>query len=193
MPIKTNYHGIYSQSMSNEPHEQDRFNAEVNVHLDHLDSKKTGNELLNKLQGLSRKRGHKITIHEIARNEKPGAEPVLSGHQLEAHPDLKTFPQKREEAGRSYALKKRGAEKNEGSSVVVTWSAHHTSIELDEDGDPTGKVTSTNNDKVSALGHELVHARHMMAGTWKGSYEDERNPDTPTGKEELRAVGLGEI
>ncbi|CAD1795274.1 type III secretion system effector protein [Xanthomonas arboricola] len=191
MPIQTNYSGIYSQSMSNTPRDQDRFNAEVNVHLDHLNSRPIGNQLLDKLQQLSGKRRHKVTIHEIAPPENPGAEPVLSRHQLDAHPELSRFKDIREKAGRSYALKKPGGEKNQGSSVVVSWSARQTSLELDDDGDPTNRATSSPIEKVSVLGHELVHARHMMAGTWKGSYEDDRDPDTPTGKEELRAVGLG--
>ncbi|WP_210762091.1 XopG/HopH/AvrPtoH family type III secretion system effector [Xanthomonas hydrangeae] len=123
--------------------------------------------------------------------QNPCAEPVLSRHQLDAHPELRKYKDIRDKAGSSYALQEPGAEKNKGSGVVVTWSAHQTSIELDEDGDPTNKATSSPIDKVSVLGHELVHARHMMAGTWKGSYEDERDPDTPTGQEELRAVGLG--
>ncbi|WP_425612996.1 M91 family zinc metallopeptidase [Xanthomonas hydrangeae] len=66
MSIETNYRGIYSQSMSGTSRDQDRFNAEVNVHLDHLNSRPTGNQLLEKLQQLSRKRSHKVTIHEIA-------------------------------------------------------------------------------------------------------------------------------
>lgn len=176
--------------MSGTSRDQDRFNAEVNVHLDHLNSRPTGNQLLEKLQQLSRKRSHKVTIHEIA-PQNPCAEPVLSRHQLDAHPELRKYKDIRDKAGSSYALQEPGAEKNKGSGVVVTWSAHQTSIELDEDGDPTNKATSSPIDKVSVLGHELVHARHMMAGTWKGSYEDERDPDTPTGQEELRAVGLG--
>ncbi|WP_205392144.1 M91 family zinc metallopeptidase [Xanthomonas hydrangeae] len=52
--------------MSNTPRDQDRFNAEVNVHLDHLNSRPTGNQLLNKLQRISKKKRHKVTIHEIA-------------------------------------------------------------------------------------------------------------------------------
>ncbi|MGQ5257536.1 M91 family zinc metallopeptidase [Xanthomonas arboricola] len=52
--------------MSNTPRDQDRFNAEVNVHLDHLNSRPIGNQLLDKLQQLSGKRRHKVTIHEIA-------------------------------------------------------------------------------------------------------------------------------
>ncbi|WOB27579.1 MULTISPECIES: type III secretion system effector protein [Xanthomonas] len=191
MPIKTNYTGIYSQSMSNTQRDQERFNAELNVHLDHLNSRSTGNQLLNELQQLSQIRRHKATIHEIARNQNPCAEPVLSRHQLDAHPELTRFKDIREKAGLLYALKKPEEGKNEGSSVVISWSPHQTSIELDEDGDPTGRTTSSPIDKVSVLAHELVHAKHIMAGTWKGSYEDERNPDTPTGKEELRAVGLG--
>ncbi|MFC3657402.1 XopG/HopH/AvrPtoH family type III secretion system effector [Xanthomonas hyacinthi] len=117
------------------------------------------------------------------------AEPVLSRHQLEAHPGVTRFCDIRETAAQLYALKTAGGP-NEGSSVVVSWSAHQTSMGLDEDGDPTGP-TASHRDKVSLLAHELVHAKHMMAGTWKGCSDDPCDPDTASGKEELRAVGLG--
>ncbi|AEG71857.1 XopG/HopH/AvrPtoH family type III secretion system effector [Ralstonia solanacearum] len=190
MPIETRFSGIYSQSIVNSDRDLQRFNAEVNVHLDLINSRRTGNQLLNELSEISNRRRHKITIHEMQSSAAgPIAEPVLSRHQLEAHPGLNRFSDIRETAGRQYALKTENGP-NEGSSVVVSWTAHQTSMGLDEDGDPTGP-TSSNRDKVSLLAHELVHAKHMMAGTWKGSYDDERDPDTAAGKEELRAVGLG--
>lgn len=61
---------------------------------------------------------------------------------------------------------------------------------LDSDGDVIGHEESTT-DMVSTLSHELVHARHIMAGTWKGSYDNPDDASTNAGKEELRAVGLG--
>ncbi|GKS97691.1 XopG/HopH/AvrPtoH family type III secretion system effector [Acidovorax sp. SUPP2825] len=190
MPIETNYRGVYSQSINDSNRDSQRFNAEVNLHLDTLGSGSTGNQLLNDLVSLSNQRRHKVTIHEMkASPSGPSAEPVLSRHQREQHPTLNSFRDIRETAGRRYALKTQQGP-NEGSSVVVTWTAHQTSMGLDEDGDPTGP-TSSNRDKVSLLAHELVHAKHMMAGTWKGSYDDSRDPETASGKEELRAVGIG--
>ncbi|MBB4725612.1 XopG/HopH/AvrPtoH family type III secretion system effector [Xanthomonas euvesicatoria] len=191
MPIETNYRGIYSQSIINSSTNLQRFNAEVNVHLDAIGSGSTGNQLLDDLVSLSSQRRHKITIHEMEVSRSgPSAEPVLSRHQLERHPNLKKYQDIRETAGRRYALQTSQGQ-NEGSSVVVTWTAHQTSMGLDEDGDPTGP-TSSHLDKVSLLAHELVHAKHMMGGTWMGSYDDSRDPETDSGKEELRAVGIGE-
>ncbi|MEJ8797776.1 XopG/HopH/AvrPtoH family type III secretion system effector [Trinickia caryophylli] len=190
MPVETRYSGIYSQSIVNDDRNLERFNAEVNVHLDAINSRPTGNMLLNQLSALAEGRRHKITIHEMQPSRTgPIAEPVLSRRQRDAHPELTEFSDIREMAGRRYALKTPDGP-NVGSSVVVSWTAHQTSMALDEDGDPTGP-TSSNRDKVSLLAHELVHAKHMMAGTWKGSYQNSRDPDTAAGKEELRAVGLG--
>ncbi|MEF9387718.1 XopG/HopH/AvrPtoH family type III secretion system effector [Ralstonia solanacearum species complex bacterium KE056] len=78
----------------------------------------------------------------------------------------------------------------EGSSVIVGWSMSHSSMVFNRNGSPTGTCPSET-DKISQLAHELVHAKHMVAGTWKGGEGDERDPTTPAGKEELRAVGLG--
>ena len=38
-----------------------------------------------------------------------------------------------------------------------------------------------------ALFHELVHGQHIMAGDWKNG-GDPRDPATPSGKEEVRAM-----
>ncbi|OAX55575.1 XopG/HopH/AvrPtoH family type III secretion system effector [Xanthomonas graminis] len=189
MPIQTKYQGIYSQALNNTERDEQRFNAEVTVHLDHLGSQPSGNQLLDELTALSNQRRHKLTIREATPSRKgPTAEPVLSYHQLQKHSSLQEYSEIKAVAGRKYALKKEDG-RNEGSSVVVSWSPYQTSMGLDRDGYPTGP-TRSNNDKVSLLAHELVHAKHMMAGSWKGSYDDPDDASTATGQEELRAVGL---
>ncbi|CTP91498.1 putative type III effector protein [Xanthomonas translucens pv. poae] len=190
MTIPTKYRGIYSQSFHDNQRDEARFNAEVTTHLDNLGSQPSGNQLLDELTALSNQRSHKLTIREKPLSRRgPMAEPVLSGHQLQRHPDLESYEEIREVAGSHYALEKDNRP-NVGSSVVVSWSAHQTSMGLDRDGYPTCP-TASNNDKVSLLAHELVHAKHMMAGTWKGSYEDRNDASTASGQEELRAVGMG--
>ncbi|CTP84532.1 hypothetical protein A6R71_13730 [Xanthomonas translucens pv. arrhenatheri] len=190
MPIQTKYQGIYSQPLNDTKREQERFKEEVNVHLDYLGSRPSGNQLLDELTALSNRQRHKLTICEATPSRNgPVAEPVLSFDQLQRHPEVRGYSQIREVAGTRYALKKEDGP-NEGSSVVVSWSAYQTSMGLDRNGYPTGP-TRSNNDKVSLLAHELVHAKHMMAGTWKGSYDDPNDASTASGQEELRAVGLG--
>ncbi|MCL1617989.1 M91 family zinc metallopeptidase [Ralstonia pseudosolanacearum] len=66
----------------------------------------------------------------------------------------------------------------------------HSSMTFSASGSPTGTGPS-HVDKISQLAHELIHAKHMVAGTWKGRWGDDRDPKTSAGKEELRAVGLG--
>ena len=183
--IETRYSGIYSQSLSGSSEDQQTFNAEVNAHLDLVNSRPTGHQLLGALMDLSAQRRHKVTIQEVRPSRGgPGAFPVLSPWQSEADPHV-TRPA-------SLRAIKTGVEPNEGSSAVVDWTPLQTSMGLDEDGDPTGPVQS-DRDKVSLLAHELIHARHMMAGTWKGTStgRDSIDPNTAAGKEELRAVGLG--
>ncbi|QDI02925.1 MULTISPECIES: XopG/HopH/AvrPtoH family type III secretion system effector [Xanthomonas translucens group] len=190
MPIQTKYPGIYSQPLHDTEREQQRFNAEVTVHLDNLGSQPSGNQLLDELTALSNRRSHMLTISEKTPSRRgPRAEPVLSGHQLQRHPRLKSYNEITKVAGDQYALEKDNRP-NEGSSVVLLWSAHQTSMGLDRDGYPTGP-TASNNDKVSLLAHELVHAKHMMAGTWKGDHDDHDSTSTASGQEELRAVRYG--
>jgi len=190
MPIQTKYQGIYSQPLVDTEREQQRFNAEVTVHLDNPSSQPSSNQLLDELTALSTRRRHKLTISEKTPSRRgPRANPVLSRHQLQRHPGLKSYDEIKEVASDKYALEKDNG-LNLGSSVVLLWSAHQTSMGLDRDGYPTGP-TASNNDKVSLLANELVHAKHMMAGTWKGDYDDPNYASKTSGQEELRAVGLG--
>ena len=186
MPIQTNYSGIYAQQLTSS---EASFANEVNQHLDAINSKASGSQLLEQISRLSSRRGHKLTIHELEASGHPITEPVLSRSQLENHANATSYRDIRETAGHRYALKKRFGS-NEGSSAVISWAPRVSKIDVDSDGDATGHSQSST-DKVSTLAHELVHAKHIMGGTWKGSYDNPRDPDTNAGKEELRAVGLG--
>lgn len=190
MPFQTRYTGIFSQSVDLNPYRQDQFNESVNEHLDAINRCESGCQLLNQISSLHSRRGHKLTIHELQDSEQPATEPILSINQQRRHPTATSFLDRRETAGQCYALKKRFGS-NEGSSAIVSWSPQVAKIILDEDGDATGHGASSSTDKVSTLAHELVHAKHMMGGTWKGSYQSRRDPTTQAGKEELRAVGIG--
>ncbi|WP_187322917.1 XopG/HopH/AvrPtoH family type III secretion system effector [Paracidovorax avenae] len=190
MPLQTNYRNIYAQSIRNEPRELQRFTDEVNVHLGAIQSRPSGGQLLRELAEIGDRRNHKLTIHEMEPSRAgPRAQGVLSRHQLERHPNATSFSKINEIAEERYAIKTRNGP-NEGSSALISWTAHQTSMGLDSDGDPTGPCAS-HADKVSLLAHELVHAKHMMAGTWKGNSGSPADPESPAGKEELRAVGLG--
>ena len=185
MPVQTNYHGIYAQSSGHTRSNED-FARCANTHLDAINSGTTGNQLLRQISELARRSDHKLTI---CKSDHPTTEPVLSRSQRERHPNLTSYSTIRETAGRAYALKK-SWRANEGCSAIICWSSRVSKTILDSDGDAIGHEQSTT-DMVSTLGHELVHAKHMMAGTWKGSYEDPLDSSTNAGKEELRAVGLG--
>ncbi|AMP36151.1 MULTISPECIES: XopG/HopH/AvrPtoH family type III secretion system effector [Ralstonia solanacearum species complex] len=191
MPIETRYSNIYVQSLVNTQDALDDFKQEAHQALDIINSRRMGNHLLSELSGLCRARRHKITIHELKPNGEPCSEPVLSRHQIEAH-SPENFRENREKA--CELAEKRsgwfGKKPGEGASVIVSWSMSHSSMTFNANGSPTGTCPS-DDDKISQLAHELIHAKHMVAGTWKGRWGDDRDPTTPAGKEELRAVGLG--
>ncbi|MDN4064212.1 MULTISPECIES: XopG/HopH/AvrPtoH family type III secretion system effector [Ralstonia solanacearum species complex] len=194
MPIQTRYSGLYAQSLSNTARDQENYVHDANQALDIINSGRTGNQLLSGLSALCQQRRHKITLHELGQNEEPSAKPVLSRHQIEQY-EPSNFRENRDQAcelaGKTNGWL--GRKNGEGSSVIVGWSMSHSSMVFNQNGSPTGTCPSET-DKISQLAHELVHAKHMVAGTWKGGEGekgDERDPTTPAGKEELRAIGLG--
>ncbi|MEF3061141.1 XopG/HopH/AvrPtoH family type III secretion system effector [Ralstonia solanacearum] len=191
MPIQTRYSGLYAQSLSNTARDQEDYAHDANQALDIINSGRTGNQLLSGLSALCQQRRHKITIHELDQNEEPSAKPVLSRHQIEQY-EPSNFRENRDQAcelaGKTDGWF--GRKNGEGSSVIAGWSMSHSSMVFNQNGSPTGTCPSET-DKISQLAHELVHAKHMVAGTWKGGEGDERDPTTPAGKEELRAIGLG--
>ncbi|MFV8513131.1 XopG/HopH/AvrPtoH family type III secretion system effector [Ralstonia pseudosolanacearum] len=191
MPIETRYSNLYAQSLVNTREALEDFKQDAHQALDIINSRPAGNQLLSELSELCRARRHKITIHELNSNEEPCSEPVLSRHQIEEY-SPENFRENREKAC-DLAEKRSGwfgKKPGEGASVIVSWSMSHSSMTFSANGSPTGTCPS-NTDKVSQLAHELVHAKHMVAGTWKGRWGDDRDPTTSAGKEELRAVGLG--
>ena len=153
-----------------------------------IDAGTTGRHLLAQISRLSQQHGHNLIIHELEPTGTPMIEPMLSAHQMRQHPEAALYREFREIAGHRYALKKRFTA-NEGSSAIISWSPRVSQIQLNAAGDVIGHGASEE-DKVSTLAHELVHAKHMMAGTWKGSYGDHCDASCDAGKEELRAVGL---
>ncbi|UYR03401.1 type III secretion system effector protein [Ralstonia pseudosolanacearum] len=156
-----------------------------------MNSRQAGNQLLSELSELCRARRHKITVQELESDGEPRSRPVLSRHQIEQHAP-RTFRENRDKA---CELAEKydgwlGRKPGEGASVIVDWSMDHSSRTFSASGSPTGTGPS-HVDKISQLAHELIHAKHMVAGTWKGRWGDDRDPKTSAGKEELRAVGLG--
>ncbi|WP_197388009.1 XopG/HopH/AvrPtoH family type III secretion system effector [Ralstonia pseudosolanacearum] len=191
MPIETRYTNIYVQSVDNTPAALETFKQDAHQALDRLNSRQVGNQLLSELGELCRARRHKITIQELRPHQEPYSLPVLSRHQIEAY-GIQDFDENRAKA--CELAEKRsglfGKKPGKGASVIVRWSMDHSSMTFNANGSPTGTGPSPV-DKISQLAHELIHAKHMLAGTWEGGWGDGRDPDTPAGQEELRAVGLG--
>jgi hypothetical protein len=80
--------------------------------------------------------------------------------------------------------------KGKGASAEIDFNPS-TSLALDHNGNPTGIEQSPNRAYLS-LAHELVHAYRIMKGTYTGGGGDMGfDPNSNSGKEELRAVGLG--
>ncbi len=86
---------------------------------------------LRELAEIGGRQNHKLTIHEMEPSRAgPRAQGVLSRHQLERHPNATSFSEINEIAEERYAIKTRNGP-NEGSSVLISWTAHQTSMGLD--------------------------------------------------------------
>ncbi len=129
----------------------------------------------------------------------PGQEPVT-------HPDLTGAQRQRVTPGNDpgkYAMnlaQKGFIKKGEGTSARITWDPHvAVDLELDQDrtaGVPVGlKEDPDRQESHFVLGHELVHGRRILKGTYTGpsgtnTDPHRHDPKTPEGKEELRATGI---
>lgn len=82
--------------------------------------------------------------------------------------------------------------KRRGCSATIRWNKELSQPLLDPEGGPIPGTCPEY--AYITLAHELVHAKHQLAGTCKYSGDlnpSEKSATTRSGKEELRAIGLG--
>ncbi|WP_122346371.1 XopG/HopH/AvrPtoH family type III secretion system effector [Pseudomonas coronafaciens] len=170
-------------------HTSPNFRHEVTEALQKIDERPSGRRLLQEVEALS-DHDKKVTIVEAGPGQAIVAKPRLTPAQWEnlgSNPDQKTFDKALiKNASGSSAFSKRGV------ASEIPWSKHTAEPNLNEQGVPVEGA----NPEIAyvALAHEFTHAKHHLAGTLKYGGEVTRSASsasTPSGKEELRAVGLG--
>ncbi|MFC6838667.1 XopG/HopH/AvrPtoH family type III secretion system effector [Xanthomonas theicola] len=169
--------------------EQDaHFPGEVESSLNRLRSGPSGNNLLDELRNFE-SRNKRVTI-ERDNSDDPGARPCLTEKQQKKYGrDRVNDPS----VTNTLITKSRnflGIKKNgKGTSVTVKWSPN-LGFKTDEEG--MAQPDHSNPESAFViLGHELIHAKHMMQGTHKGLSGHKYAAGTPAAKEEWRAIGLG--
>lgn len=164
------------------------FERDVVDALNTINSAPTGKRLLQSIEGLST-REKKVTISEATGDQCPVARPRLTPAQwqkLGDNPTQDAFDRAlTKNASGSGLLKKLG------TASEIPWNKYTAEPNVDSRGVP---VRGTNPEHAFiTLAHELVHAKHHLAGTMK--HDVKLTPEascaqTQSGKEELRAVGL---
>ncbi|RLM27797.1 hypothetical protein BIY29_01555 [Brenneria alni] len=170
-------------------HSSHYFENDVVESLNKIKSGSTGQQLLQKIADNSTSEKH-VTISEVRDGQAPVARPRLTLSQMSRlgnNPTQREFDSMliRESTG-STCINKRG------TASEILWSKNSVEPNVNSSGVP---VRGTNPDNAfTVLAHELIHARHYLAGTSKygGSVTpNASSASTKSGKEELRAVGLG--
>ncbi len=166
------------------------FEAEVVEALECIKSRPVGNQLLEDIASLARGE-RKVTIVEPAADQLPVAQMRLTPSQLDAlgsnPPRAKVRQALIDNATGSTLFRRRG------TASEIPWSKATAEPVVNEHGVP---VRQTDPDQAFvALAHELIHARHHLAGTLKFDgttlTPHPACAESKSGKEELRAVGLG--
>ncbi len=99
------------------------------------------------------------------------------------------FSRENNEKANQLAQKRALGLKGEGSAATIDWNAEQGLV-LDENGVPISADDPSKS--YLALAHEMIHASRIVKGTFTGGNGDPYDPASAAGKEELRAVGLGE-
>jgi hypothetical protein len=171
-------------------HTSPTFERDVVEALNTIESAPSGRRLLQSIEGLAN-REKKVTISEASGGQAPVARPRLTPSQIEKQ--LSSRPTQ-EEFNRVLAKNASGSGlmKKLGTASEIPWNKHTAEPNLDSQGRPVAGANPEH--AFITLAHELVHAKHHLAGTMK--HDVALTPDaacarTESGKEELRAVGLG--
>ncbi|APP79814.1 MULTISPECIES: XopG/HopH/AvrPtoH family type III secretion system effector [Xanthomonas] len=187
MPIQTNYPGIYSSSQTSS--QENQFKGQVESALGKIAEGGSGNSLLQGLKAFNARENRNVIIKEIPPTDQPNTFAILSARQVEEHRD--SDGRRASTLKKSAKIAKKLAKEGVGCNAMVEWNPH-SHIELNGNGSPV-RIGSNADEAFVVLAHELVHARHLLAGTSTaydgGDRYDERSE---AGKEELRAVGIGE-
>lgn len=183
-----NFNGITIGSSRSANFENDVVEA-----LEKIQSAPSGNSLLREISRLSTSE-KKVTIFEGSHSTANVALPQLTPSKLRkleqkngGSLSQQTFDKERiRQSTGTTLLKKRGC------ASIIGWSKSTATPLLSSSGVPVPGTSPSI--AFITLAHELVHAKHHLAGT--GKYGGQLTPDpssasTESGLEELRATGLG--
>lgn len=166
---------------------QPNFPNQVNEALGKIAQGETGKQLLDQLKPYA-ENGKRVTIK--ATTIETSIRALLTQSQSEKYgiPETATIAsnEKATELAQKVGLRKKG----EGTAAEIQWNPS-IGLVLNDDGVPI--ATNNANKAYLALAHELVHGRRIVKGTFSGGIGDRYDPQTRAGKEERRAVGIGEF
>jgi hypothetical protein len=170
-------------------HTSPTFENDVVEALDKINQGPSGQKLLQTIHGLA-SREKTVTISEAQGGQAPVARPRLTPSQmakLGPNPTQAKFEEQllKQATGTSLLATR-------GTSSEIPWNKQTAEPLVNERGVPIQGAAP--DAAFVALAHELVHARHHLAGTMKHGGNvtpDAASASTASGKEELRATGLG--
>ncbi|WP_181118042.1 XopG/HopH/AvrPtoH family type III secretion system effector [Xanthomonas arboricola pv. corylina] len=158
----------------------------VDAALAKIESTLSGSYLLEGLKPLSA-RGKKVVLNESPSwNPAPSADAVFTDQQRRRYGERESEGEAAVELG---LITKGRFCKGEGTNATVNWSPS-VGLMVDSEGRPQGYSAELADEAFVGLAHELIHAKHIMSGDFKHG-GDRLDPKSKSGKEELRATGLG--
>lgn len=164
---------------------EDEFGRLVGRTLEEIGSRPSGGRLLEDLAAVSRRSGKRVLIQKSDSYSR--TLPVLDPIQDEK---LKPKTISENVALASQFARKYGGVRGEGANAVVMWNPLDK-VDVDENGVATFRPGTGG--EPFALGHELIHAKRFMKGNAEIPEGDRQDPSSPRGREEARAIGLGEF
>ncbi|MCC5077987.1 type III secretion system effector protein [Xanthomonas campestris pv. campestris] len=158
----------------------------VDAALAKIESTPSGNHLLEGLKPLAA-HGKKVLLNESPPwNPAPSAGAVFTDKQRRKYGERESEGEAAVELG---LITKGRFCKGEGTNATVNWSPG-VGLMVDSEGRPQGQSSEYAEQAFVGLAHELIHAKHIMSGDFKHG-GDRLDPKSKSGKEELRATGLG--
>ncbi|MBN3829505.1 hypothetical protein G3O00_38800 [Burkholderia sp. Ac-20384] len=163
----------------------EEFGRLVERTLGEIGSKPSGGRLLEDLAEVSGKTGKRVLIRRSELHSR--ALPALDPNQVEKLKP-KTISENVALAGQF--ARKYGGVRGDGSSAVIMWNPLDK-VDVDENG--VAAFRPGTGGEPFVLGHELIHAKRFMKGNAEVPVGDRQDLDSPRGREEARAIGLGEF
>ena len=183
---ETGYTGIYAK------HRFDDFATQTKLALDKIAQAPSGKRLLADIAAASEGREGKHV--SIVPAQSVATRPLLSQRQAEDR-NMQQNDYSRDQNNLAGELSKKrtvlrvNVGNGPGAKAEIAWDPEQ-SLKLDSRGRPYQGLFDNPSQAHLVLAHELVHAVHILKGNLKFG-GDRLDPVTQSGKEELRAVGLG--